>query len=242
MVTASADASPARRSSRAHWSPVARLVRSTLEPALVEAEARSPGSVAALDAGCGRVSHLEPFRARIGRLVGVDVHPLATPLPHLDEFVVADLCGPASSFPESSFDVVLSSFTIEHFVVPGAALANMRRWLRPGGTLVATTVNRRHPFVWAYLSVPGRARGWAQRLVKASAADAHPLVGACNSPGELAAAARLAGFAEVSLDTVDHLERAWGRFVPGRWLGRLGDRLVARHPSRRSTIVLVARR
>ena len=92
-MTASADAPPTRRSSRVHWSPVARLVRSTLEHALDEAEARAPGAVAALDAGCGRVSHLEPFRGRIGRLVGVDVHPLAAPLPHLDEFVIADLCG-----------------------------------------------------------------------------------------------------------------------------------------------------
>ena len=241
-MTASADAPPARRSSRVHWSPVARLVRSTLENAIDEAEARSPGSVAALDAGCGRVSHLEPFRGRIGRLVGVDVHPLGAPLPHLDEFVIADLCGSPLAFADASFDIVLSSFTIEHFADPATALVNLRRWLRPGGTLVATTVNRRHPFVWAYLAVPTRFRRWAQRLVKASAADAHPLVGACNTAAELTAAARAAGFTEVRLETVGHLERAWGRFLPGRLLGRVGDLLAERFPSRRSTLVLVARR
>jgi len=223
-------------------SEVSRLVRAALDAAISSAEARSPGSVAALDAGCGRVSALEPFRGRIARLVGADIHPLAAPLPHLDEFVVADLCGPASSFPDSSFDVVLSSFTIEHFADPGAALANMRRWLRPGGVLVATTVNRRHPLVWAYLAVPGWLRGRLQRLVKATAADAHPIVGACNSPALVVAAARAAGFDDVSLSTVGHLERAWGRIVVGRWLGRLGDALAAPFPSRRSTLVLVARR
>jgi len=46
--------------------------------------------------------------------------------------------------PDASFDVVLSSFTLEHFADPLAALVNLRYWLRPGGTLVATTVNRRH--------------------------------------------------------------------------------------------------
>ena len=35
-----------------------------------------------------------------------------------------------------------------------AALGNLYRWLRPGGTLVITTVNRRHPFVAAYLGIP----------------------------------------------------------------------------------------
>jgi len=223
-------------------SAVSRLVRAALDSAISSAETRSPGSVAALDAGCGRVSALEPFRGRIARLVGADIHPLATPLPHLDEFVVADLCGSSSAFPDSSFDIVLSSFTIEHFADPDAALANLWRWLRPGGVLVATTVNRRHPLVWAYLSVPGWLRGRAQRLVKASAADAHPIVGACNSPELLRAAAIAAGFSDVQLETVGHLERAWGRIAVGRWLGRLGDALAAPFPSRRSTLVLVALR
>lgn len=236
------------RVGRPRGSALSRLVRSALDTAIAEAEARASGSApggggtAALDAGCGRASALEPFRGRIGRLVGADIHPLVAPLPHLDEFVIADVCGPSSAFPDASFDVVLSSFTIEHFADPPAALANMRRWLRPGGVLVATTVNRRHPFVWAYLAVPAWLRRRAQRLIKASAADAHPIVGACNSPGLLDAAARAAGFADVRLATVGHLERAWGRVVLARLLGRLGDALAAPFPSRRSTLVLVARR
>jgi SAM-dependent methyltransferase len=239
VVSATGAAPTAARPAR---SAVSRLVRAALDAAITEAEARSPGSVAALDAGCGRVSALEPFRARIARLVGADIHPLAAPLPHLDDFVIADLCGSPASFAEGSFDVVLSSFTIEHFADPPAALANLARWLRPGGTLVATTVNRRHPLVWAYLAVPVLVRGRVQRLVKASAADAHPIVGACNSPALLRAAAEAAGFADVRLETVGHLERAWGRIAVGRWLGRLGDALAAPFPSRRSTLVLVARR
>ena len=83
--------------------------------AITAAEGRSPGDVTVLDAGCGRVSALRQFRPRIGRMVGADIHEPAAPLPHLDEFAVVDLCGPADAFAPGTFDVVLSNFTLEHF-------------------------------------------------------------------------------------------------------------------------------
>jgi SAM-dependent methyltransferase len=213
---------------------VAEIVRDELDSAI------GTGAVV-LDAGCGRRSALIPFRGRIGRFVGADIHlPAPGSLPHLDEFAVVDLCTDSSAFPAASFDVVLSSFTVEHFADPARAFANLRAWLRPGGRLVITTVNRRHPFVGLYLSVPGGLRSRLQRLVKATAADAHPLVGACNSPAELAAALEAAGFEGVRLRTVGHLARAWGRHWATWGLGLLGDLLAQALPSRRSTIVAVA--
>lgn len=217
------------------------LVREALDAAITEAEARSPGAVTALDAGCGRVSALRQFRPRVGRMVGADIHEPATPLPHLDEFAIVDLCGPADAFPAGSFDVVLSNFTLEHFADPGTALSNLRRWLRPGGTLVVTTVNRRHPFVAAYLGMPDGPRHAVQPLVKASEADAHPLVGACNDPATVRADLAAAGFTDVRLQTVGHLARAWGRHLPTFAVGLVGDVLTSHTPSRRSTIVAVAR-
>jgi ubiquinone/menaquinone biosynthesis C-methylase UbiE len=137
--------------------------------------------------------------------------------------------------------VILSSFTLEHFDEPTTALANLHAWLTPGGTLVATTVNRRHPFVAVYLGLPGALRRPLQRLVKSSAADAHPLVGACNDPATVAAALNGAGFREIRLETVGHLARAWGRTWPTFLLGLIGDLFARSIPSRRSTIVAVAR-
>ncbi len=224
--------------------PVATLVRDALEQAIGAAEARADEAgrpVTALDAGCGRVSQLRPFRARIGRLVGADIHPPVTPLPHLDEFVTADLCGSAEAFVRASFDVILASFTLEHFDEPVAALSNLRSWLAPGGMLVATTVNRRNPFVAAYLGLPAPIRDRLQPLVKSTAADAHPLVGACNDPTVIADALGLAGFGQVRLTTAGHLARAWGRSWPTFALGLLGDLMTQGSPSRRSTIVVVAR-
>lgn len=224
--------------------PVATLVRSALDDAITDAEARAAGTgrpVTALDAGCGRVSQLRAFRPRIGRLVGADIHAPDEPLPHLDEFAVVDLCGPIDAFEPGTFDLILSSFTLEHFAAPGAALANLRTWLAPGGQLVATTVNRRHPFVGAYLGMPARMRQRLQPLVKSSAVDAHPLIGACNDLTSVANALGAAGFRDVRLTTVGHLARAWGRTWPTFALGLAGDLIAQRSPSRRSTIVAVAR-
>jgi SAM-dependent methyltransferase len=224
--------------------PVSTLVRTALDEAISDAEARVDGSarpVAALDAGCGRVSQLRAFRPRIGRLVGADIHEPVVPLAHLDEFAVVDLCGAGDAFEPGTFDVVLSSFTLEHFAAPGTALANMRSWLAPGGTLVATTVNRRHPFVGAYLGLPAGLRQRLQRVIKSTAADAHPIVGACNDPSAITDALEAAGFREVRLTTVGHLARAWGRTWPTFALGLVGDVVAQGAPSRRSTIVAVAR-
>jgi SAM-dependent methyltransferase len=218
------------------------LVRTALDDAISDAESRG-STVDVLDAGCGRVSALRRFRRRIGRLVGADLHPVAPgTLPHLDEFAVVDLCATSpAAFPAASFDVILSSFTIEHFADPPAAFRSFRTWLRPGGALVATTVNRRHPFVALYLGLPARIRHWLQPAVKASAADAHPIVGACNDPLELERALRAAGFSTVEVTLVPHLGRAWGRTWPTFLVGLAGDLIVRAFPSRRSTIVAVAR-
>lgn len=204
-------------------------------------EAAGPAAgptVDALDAGCGRRSALTKFRGRIRRFAGIDIHePPPGALPHLDDFVLVDVCGDPSAIADDSFDVVLSSFTVEHFVDPPRAFANLRRWLRPGGRLVLTTVNRRHPFVALYLGLPAWLQRPLQRQLKASAADAHPLVGICNDPTRIRAGLEAAGFVEVQVTSVPNLARAWGRHMPFFLLGLLGDVFAQPFASRRSTIV-----
>jgi len=228
--------------SAARPAPIHQVVRALLDEAINAAEDRAPvGGVAVLDAGCGRASLLRPFRPRIKRFVGADIHrPAAGALPYLDEFAAVDLCADAGAFPPESFDVILSNFTVEHFADPAAAFRNLRPWLRPGGRLVITTVNRRHPFVAAYLALPAAVRARLQRLVKASAADAHPLVGACNDVVSVRGALAGAGFESIDILTVGHLAGAWGRTWPTRLLGRAGDSLTGPVASRRSTIVATA--
>jgi SAM-dependent methyltransferase len=217
-------------------------VWSLLDRSIAAAERRNgTDGVAVLDAGCGRASLLRPFRPRIRRFVGADIHaPAAGALPYLDEFAAVDLCGDPAAFPPGSFDLILSNFTVEHFTDPAAAFRHMRTWLRPGGRVVITTVNRRHPFVAAYLGLPARIRIRLQRLVKASAADAHPIVGACNDVPAIRTALGDAGFERVDVRTVGHLAGAWGRTWPTRLLGLVGDLAARPAASRRSTIVASA--
>jgi len=197
------------------------------------------GQAAVLDAGCGRLSALVSFRSRIGRLVGVDIHAPDPPLAWLDSFQVADLCADADAFSPASFDLVLSSFTVEHLADTWTAFENVSRWLRPGGSLVISTVNRRHPFVNAYLSLPTAIRRPLQRTVKASAADAHPLVGTCNTPELLRQALADAGFEKIEVRTTSNLAHAWRRRLPTFLLGLIGDLAAQPFASRRSTIVAI---
>ncbi len=195
-----------------------------------------------VDAGCGHVSALRPFRARASEIVGVDIHAPGAPLPWLDRFVCADLCTDAGALPPGSLDVAFSSFAFEHLRDPDAALRTLARWLRPGGWLVLSTVNRSHPLVAAYCALPLRVAAPLQRLVKAAPTDAHPLVATHNTPRRLRAALRDAGFGEVEIRTTDHLARAWRRRVPTFVIGLAGDIAAHPFPARRSTIVVRARR
>lgn len=208
----------------------------------LDASIAADGGAAALDAGCGRLSQLRPFRPRLARFVGVDIHAPARPLEWLDDFRVADLCVDSDAFAPGTFDVALSNFTVEHFADPVAAFRIVQAWLKPGGWLVLTTVNRAHPFVDAYLSLPDGVRDRIQPVVKRSAADAHPLIGACNTPGRIRRGLEAAGYQDIEIVTTDHLARAWGRTLPTWGLGLIGDLAAHSMPARRSTIVARARR
>jgi SAM-dependent methyltransferase len=214
---------------------------SMLEAALADIETRTNGrsGADALDAGCGHASPLRRYRRRLATLTGVDVHePAPGSMPYLDRFVRADLCRDEEALPAQSVDLVLSNFTLEHFADPPSALRTLARWLRPGGHLVVTTVNRRHPFVGAYLALPRRLRDRLQHVVRA--ADSHTLVGACNDPLTVAGALRDAGFEQPDLRTVGHLARAWRRHWATMLLGLLGDLAAGPFPRGRSTIVVAA--
>lgn len=200
------------------------------------------GGAAALDAGCGRLSQLRPLRSRLSRFVGVDIHEPPRPLHWLDSFVVADLCRDVDAFPEGTFDVTLSNFTVEHFADPVGAFRTIGTWLKPGGWLVITTVNRRHPLVDLYLSMPPEVRTRVQPVVKKSEADAHPLVGACNTPRLIREGLAAAGYTDIEIVTTSHLARAWGQTLPTWALGLVGDLAAHSMPARRSTIVARARR
>lgn len=103
-----------------------------------EAEAAGKPMLRVLEAGCGREWHLRPRGVAI-ELTGVDLDPHA--LAHrkdvkgdLDKAIVGDLR--TASLPAAAYDIVYSSFVLEHIENAATALDNMVHALKPGGLLI----------------------------------------------------------------------------------------------------------
>ena len=110
-----------------------------LQTAAIRAHARRLGyPLSILEAGCGHRWTLDLSGVEY-TLTGVDLDPIAldlrkTKVRDLDVAILGDLC--SVELPEASFDVVFSSFVLEHVPRAEIALQNFVRWLRPGGLLV----------------------------------------------------------------------------------------------------------
>jgi SAM-dependent methyltransferase len=91
-----------------------------------------------LEAGCGREWSLD-LTGIDYTLTGVDLDPAAlelrkTKVRDLDVAILGDLC--SVELPEASFDVVFSSYVLEHVQRVDLALQNFVKWLKPGGLLI----------------------------------------------------------------------------------------------------------
>jgi SAM-dependent methyltransferase len=99
-----------------------------------------PPSAQVLDVGCGTGSNLRMLvELDFEDVTGLDRSEDAIrwcrekELPTVER---GDLC--ALPFPEDHFDLVLATDVLEHIDEPDAAVAELRRVLRPGGTLIVT--------------------------------------------------------------------------------------------------------
>jgi SAM-dependent methyltransferase len=127
-----------------HWAErtTALLHRERLALGLL-ADVLTP-DVSVLEVGCGNGLFLDRIRkiAPGARLSGVDYshYQIERPVHPSLRLKQADL---AKGIPcdDSSFDVVYAAEIIEHLLDPDLLLSEIRRVLRPGGTLVLTTPN-----------------------------------------------------------------------------------------------------
>ena len=101
-----------------------------------------------VDLGAGRGAMVDPpstafrnglvtLKGRVARMIGVDVDPVVTTNPLLDEAHVYE--GGRLPLADGSVDLLLSDYTFEH--IPDAAVfaAEITRVLKPGGWLCART-------------------------------------------------------------------------------------------------------
>jgi ubiquinone/menaquinone biosynthesis C-methylase UbiE len=127
----------------------------------------------------------------------------------------------------ASFDVVVLAFMLFHAPQPAAALAEVRRVLRPGGHIGLTTWGSEETMV---------ARGiWIEELDRAGAPPAPPLLShdLADSPTKLSTLLTEAGFREPSVTAVDWSFRPSreDQIIRGTKLGFVGRRLAGLDPA-----------
>jgi O-methyltransferase/aklanonic acid methyltransferase len=106
-----------------------------------------PPGAQVLDLAAGRGALSRELAGRAGRLVAVDAAPrmaelLARDLPDVETHVMD---AAALDFPDATFDLVTAGFAVHIMTQPAAAVAEVKRVLRPGGQFAFT--------------IPGRAGG-----------------------------------------------------------------------------------
>jgi GT2 family glycosyltransferase/2-polyprenyl-3-methyl-5-hydroxy-6-metoxy-1,4-benzoquinol methylase len=100
-----------------------------------------------LDIGCGAGALGALLKQRqVPEVVGIELQPRAAALARerLDQVLEQDVEGPFVEFPAESFDCIVCADVLEHVREPEQLLEKIRRWLAPGGCLVASIPNVRH--------------------------------------------------------------------------------------------------
>jgi ubiquinone/menaquinone biosynthesis C-methylase UbiE len=103
-----------------------------------------PGKL--LDVGCGSGIFLQRMYKLGWAVTGIDFDGKAienAKKMHGDDLTFLNTNLSGAQFPDNSFDAVTTSHVIEHVPDPVALLIEIRRVLKPGGTLVITTQNIR---------------------------------------------------------------------------------------------------
>ncbi len=124
-----------------------------------------PRECAWLDVGCGRqllpewacpLAQQTELAGRAALLVGVDVDPAIWEHNLIRLRIVA--LAPELPFRDATFDLVTANMVVEHLEDPHSVLVEIRRILKPGGTFVFHTPNRRHFLVAAAHWIPARIK------------------------------------------------------------------------------------
>jgi ubiquinone/menaquinone biosynthesis C-methylase UbiE len=143
--------------------------------------------------------------------VGTDLSPEVARRSGVRTAVAADVRH--LPFRDGAFDGVLSTSTLDHFDDPAeidVALAELRRTLRPGGALVVTLDNARHPLIRLRNALPHRV---ARRTGLVPFA-----VGATLDEGEGRAALARAGLTVTAAEHLLHAPHVVGtRLAALRW-------------------------
>jgi SAM-dependent methyltransferase len=105
-----------------------------------------------LEIGAGPANATTDFLAGLGPVVGLDVSTEVRTNPQLVEAHVYD--GLTMPFPNTSFDLCVSNYVLEHVINPGHHFQEVSRILKPGGIYCFRTPNRWHYVTLASALLP----------------------------------------------------------------------------------------
>jgi len=116
-----------------------------------------------LEAGCGR--HWPYSREELDtHLVGIDMDRDALALRNdLDEVVYGDIR--SSHFDPETFDVIYSSFVLEHVPSAESALINFSQWVKRGGIIIIRVPDRDSVYGFLTRMTPLWFHRWAKRWI-----------------------------------------------------------------------------
>ena len=143
------DAMSGSRNALFRSNPILEYEQQVRSCAVLERLRASRGDII-LDLGCGNARDIPPMLQAGATVVGVDLSPgmieqarkdLAAAGYHDVQLEVGDAT--QLRFPDATFDKVVCSEVIEHIPAAGAAVREMHRVLKPRGSLVLSTPNRR---------------------------------------------------------------------------------------------------
>ena len=146
-----------------------------------------------LDIGCGRGAYeddpvefrrrLRIMKGKVQNVVGLDVNPDASTNPHIDSFALLD--GKKWPLEDSSIDLIICDYVMEHVEHPDDLFSEASRVLKPGGKLCIRTPNR-----WNYIAllatlIPDRLHAKVTSKVQENRKeeDVFPTFYRCNTKG-----------------------------------------------------------
>jgi ubiquinone/menaquinone biosynthesis C-methylase UbiE len=170
-----------------------------------------------LDAGCGRAGYAIPWQQFCGSVVGVDISPQIVENAWVKHRVRGDLY--QLPLADSSVDLAILRYVMEHLESPVEALREVARVLRPRGKLLLLTPNRRH-YVCLIASVtPHCFHRWFLARHGRFDDDVCPTRYRANTPRRLREIASRSGFRLAELELFEaapgYLDWSWPAFLMG---------------------------
>ena len=184
-----------------------------------------------LDAGAGPrgPDPAQWLRGKAANVCGIDPDETVLENDQLDEArLIVGGCWP---YPDTTFDVVLSDYVLEHVADPSTFFAELRRVLKRNGVFFFRTVNAWHPGVIVGRWLPLGIWTWLVRRLDPRAADRHDPYATywrANTATRLTQLLRANGFRHIDMRTREEPPIYLARCPSAAMVGILWERVANR--------------